>query len=252
MSDEPQSLDGQTILQHLNDLRVRLTWAVGGLAIAVVISFIFTEQLLNILIKPYGETLQTLSPTEGIQTFFRVALVAGATLAMPWILYQVWLFVVPGMHTHERRYVYIFVPSAFFLFLLGVAFTWFILLPSAILFLANFLPSVFSAEWTSQEYIGFTTSFLFWIGVSFEIPLIIYFMARFGIVTTQALRQHWRIAVVGIAILAAVITPSIDPMTMLLTMAPLLMLYLVSIGLASVGQRQFQRTIALDEEPIEP
>ena len=252
MSDEPQTLDGQTILQHLNDLRVRLTWAVGGLAIAVVISFIFTEQLLNILIKPYGETLQTLSPTEGIQTFFRVALVAGATLAMPWILYQVWLFVVPGMHVHERRYVYIFVPSAFFLFLLGVAFTWFILLPSAILFLANFLPSVFSAEWTSQEYIGFTTSFLFWIGVSFEIPLIIYFMARFGIVTTQALRQHWRIAVVGIAILAAVITPSIDPMTMLLTMAPLLMLYLVSIGLAAVGQRQFQRTIALDEEPIEP
>jgi len=250
MAEEFQTENGQTILQHLNELRVRLTWAAGGLAIAVVISFFFTEQLLNILIEPYGERLQTLSPTEGIETYFRVALVAGMTIAMPWLLYQTWLFIEPGLHSHEKRYVFIFIPSAFLLFLLGVAFAWFILLPSAVSFLSTFMPGVFLAEWTSQEYIGFATSFMLWLGIAFELPLIVYFLARFGIVSSSTLRQQWRFAVVGIAVLAAIITPSIDPVTMLLTMLPLLILYLLSILLAVVGQRQFARTVAL-EEPVE-
>lgn len=247
MTEEVQVESGQTILQHLGELRVRLTWAAGGLAIAVVISFFFAEQLLTILIEPYGERLQTLSPTEGIQTYFRVALVAGVTIAMPWLLYQTWLFIEPGLHGHEKRYVYIFIPGAFFLFLMGVSFAWFILLPSAISFLSTFMPTIFSAEWTSQEYIGFATSFMLWLGIAFELPLIIFFMARFGIVTSKMLRQQWRIAIVAIAVLAAIITPSIDPITMLLTMLPLLILYFLSILLAAVGQRQFERTVALDE-----
>ncbi len=250
MSEEAQVESGQSILQHLGELRVRLTWAAGGLVIAVVISFFFAEQLLNILIEPYGERLQTLSPTEGIQTYFRVALVAGVTIAMPWLLYQTWLFIEPGLHSHEKRYVYLFVPSAFLLFLTGVGFAWFILLPSAISFLSNFMPTIFSAEWTSQEYIGFATSFMLWLGIAFELPLIIFFLARFGIVSSQTLRQQWRIAVVAIAVLAAIITPSIDPVTMLLTMLPLLILYLLSILLAAVGQRQFEQTVSL-EEPVE-
>jgi sec-independent protein translocase protein TatC len=252
MSEEVDPGQGQTILQHLSELRVRLTWAIVGLVIGVIISFVFTEKLLNILIEPYGEELQTLSPTEGIETYFRVALIAGAALAMPWILYQLWLFIAPGLHAHEKRYVYVFIPSATLLFLIGVAFSWFILLPSAILFLSTFMPTVFIPEWTSQEYIGFATSFLFWIGLSFEIPLIVFFFARFGLVTSQALREQWRIAIVAIAILAAVITPSIDPVTMLLTMAPLLILYVLSIALAAVGQRQFQRTVTLEDETEAP
>lgn len=248
MTDDTQINQGQSILEHLDELRVRLTWAIAGLAIAVVFSFIFAEQLLNILIKPYGEQLQTLSPTEGIETFFRVSLVAGVVLAMPWMLYQVWRFVEPALHQNEKRYVFIFVPSATFLFLVGVAFCWFILLPSAILFLSSFLPTIFSPEWTSQEYIGFATTFLIWIGISFEVPLIVYFVARFGLVTPQTLREHWRIAVVAIAILAAVVTPSIDPITMMLTMVPLLILYLLSIFLASIGARQFARTVAINSD----
>jgi sec-independent protein translocase protein TatC len=109
------------------------------------------------------------------------------------------------------------------------------------------MPTIFSAEWTSQEYIGFATSFMLWLGIAFELPLIIFFMARFGIVTSKMLRQQWRIAIVAIAVLAAIITPSIDPITMLLTMLPLLILYFLSILLAAVGQRQFERTVALDE-----
>lgn len=250
MSEQPSADQGLSILEHLGELRVRLTWAAGGLALATIVSFVFTEQLLDILISPYGEQLQTLSPTEGLQTYFRVALAAGITISMPWILYQLWRFIEPGLHSHEKRYVYVFVPSATFLFLLGAAFCWFVLLPSAILFLANFMPSIFSPEWTSQEYIGFATSFIVWVGIAFQIPLVIYFLARFGILTSGTLREHWRVAVVGIAIVAAAVTPSIDPVTMILTMVPLVLLYLLSIGLASLGQRQFNAAAALESESL--
>ncbi len=251
MADRSEFVPGQTILEHLGEFRVRLTWAAAGLLVGVVISFAFTEQLLNLLIEPYGERLQTLSPTEGIQTYFRVALIAGITLAMPWILYQLWRFITPGLHENERKYVYIFVPSATLLFLLGVAFAWFVLLPSAINFLSSFMPEIFSAEWTSQEYIGFATSFILWMGIAFQLPLIFYFLARFGIVSGGALREHWRIAIVGIAVIAAVVTPSIDPVTMLLTMLPLILLYLVSILLASFGYRQFERSMALSGDTVD-
>lgn len=248
MADQSEFVQGQTILAHLDEFRVRAVWAAAGLFVGVVISFTFTQQLLNILIEPYGERLQTLSPTEGIQTYFRVALIAGMTIAMPWILYQLWRFISPGLHEHERKYVYIFIPSATLLFLLGVAFAWFVLLPSAVDFLSTFMPQIFSAEWTSQEYIGFATSFIFWMGISFQLPLIIYFLARFGMVSSGMLREHWRIAIVGIAVIAAVVTPSIDPVTMLLTMLPLILLFLLSIVLASLGNRQFANSMALDDE----
>ena len=251
MVDESETTPGQSILEHLGEFRIRLTWAAAGLLVCVVISFAFTQQLLNILIEPYGDRLQTLSPTEGIQTYFRVALISGVTLAMPWILYQFWRFISPGLHEHERKYVYIFVPSATLLFLLGVAFAWFVLLPSAIDFLSTFMLQIFSAEWTSQEYIGFATSFILWMGISFQLPLIIYFLARFGILSSAALREHWRIAIVAIAVIAAVVTPSIDPVTMLLTMLPLILLYILSIFLASFGYRQFERSMAINEESVD-
>ncbi|MGB3713747.1 MAG: twin-arginine translocase subunit TatC [Candidatus Promineifilaceae bacterium] len=251
MSDDASPIDGQTVLEHLNEFRVRLTWAVGGLVVATVISFAFTQKLLEFLIEPYGEQLQTLSPTEGIETYFKVALMSGAILSMPWMLYQLWLFISPGLHEHERHFVYIFIPSATFLFLLGVAFCWLVLLPAAILFLSDFMPEIFWAQWTSNEYIGFATTFLLWIGLSFELPLIFYFLARVGVVTSQTLREHWRVAIVGIAVLAAAVTPSVDPVTMMLTMIPLVILYGLSIVLASVGQKQFQRSMALESEKQE-
>lgn len=238
--DAPPS-DGQSILTHLNELRIRVSWALVSLAIATVIGFIFAEETLLFLKSHYPEQLQTLSPTEGIETYFKVSLVLGAILSMPVILYQLWLFIAPGLEKQEKRYVYIFIPSATILFLVGIAFSWFVLLPTALLFLGSFLSDVFRPEWTSQEYIGFVTTFLFWIGVSFEMPLIIYMLARLGIVTAATLREHWRVAVVAIAVIAAAVTPSIDPVTMLLTMVPLLILYGLSIFLARIGQRQFER-----------
>ena len=228
-----------------------MVWAAVAILVGTSLSFIFAQKILDYLLIPYANsiggtaTLQTLRPTEGLETYFKVSLLSGAILAMPIILIQLWLFVAPGLTGQERRYIYIFVPSAFALFLLGIAFAWFVLAPAAIFFLANFLPDVFKTDWTSNEYISFVMRLLFWMGVSFQLPIIIYFVARVGVVTAQNLRDHWRIAIVAVAVIAAIITPSIDPVTMLLTMAPLLALYILSIALAYIGHKQFERSMAV-------
>ncbi len=237
----------QTILEHLSELRIRVTYAAIAILVTTVISFLFAEQLLTFLMQPYaasnpaGAALQTLRPTEGIETYFKVSLLSGVVLAMPVVLFEIWRFLSPGLHAHEKRYVYVFIPAALLLFVLGLAFAWFVLAPAAIFFLANFMTDIFLTQWTSQEYVSFITRLLLWISLAFELPVVVYLMARVGFVSAETLRSQWRFAVVGIAVLAAVITPSIDPVTMLLTMAPLFALYILSIGLARVGQRQFER-----------
>ena len=243
--------DHQTLLEHLNELRKRLTWAAVAVLVGTVICFLFAQYILDFLMGPYSEsiggqaTLQTLRPTEGLETYFKVSLMAGAILAMPIILIQVWLFISPGTTKQEKRYIYIFVPSAIILFLLGIAFAWFILAPAAIFFLANFMTDIFKTDWTSQEYISFVTRLVFWMGVSFELPIVAYFAGRIGVVSGKNLRDQWRVAIVGVAVLAAIITPSIDPVTMILTMAPLLVLYVLSIFLANIGYGQFESSMAV-------
>lgn len=235
----PESSLSLTILEHINELRIRLTWAVVSLAIGTVISFLFAPRILTFIAQFNQGPLQTLEPTEGIETFFKVALLSGAILTMPLILYQLWLFISPGLEPKERRYVFVFIPAATLLFLTGIAFAWYILLPTALSFLGSFLSELFVAEWTSQAYVSFVTTFLFWIGLSFQMPLVVYVIARMGLVLPATLREQWRLAIVIIAVMAAIITPSIDPVTMLLTMAPLTVLYILSIGLAHLGHRRF-------------
>jgi len=245
-TEHEDSFVEQTLLEHLNELRKRMTWAALALVIGTVISFIFAQDILLFLLEPYNGQLQTLRPTEGIETFFKVALVSGVILSMPVILFQFWLFISPGLTKKERRYVYLFIPAALGLFLLGIAFAWFVLVPAAVAFLSSFMPSVFKTDWTGQEYIGFILAMLFWLGISFQMPIIIYVLSVVGLVSGPMMRDQWRVAVVGVAILAAAITPSIDPVTMLLTMAPLLVLYFLSIGLAFLGYRRFEKSMAID------
>lgn len=232
-----------SILEHLNELRVRLTWAAGGIAVGTIISFLISVQILEILLQPYGGELQVLRPTEGLETFFRVAFMCGIIISMPFTVYQMWLFIEPALTKPEKRSVYIFFPVTIGLFALGVWFAWQVLVPAAIDFLAGFLPNIFQTDWTGQEYIDFIVTMILWLGLSFEMPVIFYFVGRFGLITAQTLAEQWRYAVIGVAVLAAAITPSIDPVTMLLTMAPLLILFFVSIGTTKLGQRQFERSM---------
>jgi sec-independent protein translocase protein TatC len=221
-----------TLLGHLQELQNRMVKSAIALFITTLISAIFTTRILTLLIAPYGQKLQVLGPTEGISIYFRVALLSGLVLAMPVLVYQFLMFILPGLEENEKRYVYWGVPAAFFLFLVGVSFAWFIMLPSAIGFLSQWQTEIFKQEWQSQKYIPFVTSLIFWIGLSFETPLIIFIMAKLNLVTPQFLLKQWRFAVVIIAIMAAMITPTVDPFNMALVMLPLVVLYGVSILLA--------------------
>jgi sec-independent protein translocase protein TatC len=220
------------LLDHLRELRGRLLKAAVALAVASLLTSVFAGDIIKFLLRPYGNRLQTLGPTENVITYFRVALLSGVALAMPIIVYQVLGFVIPGLTRVERRWVYISVPFTTLLFLGGIFFAWYVMVPAAVDFLANFRSDIFLNEWTAREYISFVVSIAFWIGVSFQTPLVMFILAKVGLVTPGFLARNWRFAVVIIAVIAAVITPTVDPFNMALLMLPLLALYGLSIGLA--------------------
>ncbi len=228
--DIPQSkFTEMSLLGHFDELRSRLVKSAIAVVITTFIFAIFTEQVFKILIAPYGSKLTALEPTESIAVYFRVALTGGVALAMPYLVYHVLMFIMPGLEEKEKRYVAWGVPFASLLFFIGAGFAWFLMLPTAISFLSTWLPDIFEQQWQAKKYIPFIISIVFWIGVSFETPLIIFIMAKVGLVTPKFLMQQWRFAIVIVAIVAAMITPTIDPVNMALVMAPLLGLYGVSI-----------------------
>lgn len=231
-----------TLLDHLNELRIRLVRALAALVLGVMLAAVFTDQLLKYLIKPYGTELQVLGPTESVVIYFRVALLAGAIFAMPYITLQLFLFVAPGLTRKEKRWIYLALPATTGLFLVGVAFAWFIMVPTALGFLQDFESDIFRAGWTAERYIAFLTSLLFWIGVAFELPVVVFVLARLGLLGPGPLIRNWRLAVVLMTIVAALITPTVDPFNMLLVMAPLIALYVLSIGLAMVAFPRAGRT----------
>jgi sec-independent protein translocase protein TatC len=229
-----------SLWDHLDELRRRLTWAVLALVIGTVIGIAVARPVLLYLIEPLPEgaqRLQTLGPTEGVIAYFRVALLIGGIIAIPMITYQVLAFIVPGLTRRERRIVFLSITPITLLFLVGVAFAWFIMVPPAIDFLQNFQSDLLNAEWTADQYLGFITALIFWMGVAFESPLVFFVLSLVGMVTAKSLIQNWRIAVVAAAVAAAVITPTVDPVNMALVIAPLMVLYLLSIILVYFGAR---------------
>ncbi|MBN1217390.1 MAG: twin-arginine translocase subunit TatC [Anaerolineae bacterium] len=227
--DEDFQPGAMSLLGHFDELRIRLVRSFIAVIAATFIVAIVTPQIFEILMAPYGDKLLVLKPTESISVYFRVALTGGLALAMPYLVYHVLMFILPGLEENEKRYIVWGVPMATLLFLIGAAFAWFLMLPTAINFLKNWQSDIFIQQWQSKEYIPFVTSLTFWIGVSFEIPLIIFIMAKVGLVTPKFLMQQWRFAIVIVAIIAAMITPTIDPFNMALVMGPLLGLYGLSI-----------------------
>ena len=224
-----------TFLQHFEELRVRLLKAVIALAITTIISFSFTQYLLRFIAIPIGglDHLQAIEVTENISVYMKVSLLAGVILAMPVIVYQLLRFILPGLKKKEKRWIGFAVPSATFLFISGILFAYFVMLPPAIQFLTTFL-EVETAPRLSN-YISFVLNIMFWIGISFEAPLLIFILAKLHLVTGKGLLKQWRIAIVVIAVAAAVITPTVDPVNMGLLMLPLFFLYLFSVLLAFIA-----------------
>lgn len=230
------------ILPHLAEMRNRLLWSVAGLAVATVLSFLFAQKLLDFLAQPIPGGLlamRAIDVTEAVGAYMRVSLLAGVTLAMPVILFQVYQFISPGLKRNERRTILFVIPFATLLFAAGLAFTYIVMLPTAIPFLLHF--GGIQTIPRPDSYFKFVTSLMFWIGVAFQMPLVIYGLAAVGLVKWRGLVQNWRIAVIAIAILAAAVTPTVDPVNMGLVMLPMIVLYFLSIVLAMFAQRGRER-----------
>ncbi len=225
-----------TIFEHLEELRGRLIKSVIALLVTTLLSLIFTSRFLKILTAPMGNLQPVfLRPTEMITTYFKIALISGVALAMPVIIYQLVLFMLPALKPHERRYLYIIVPGATISFVVGLAFAYFALLPFAVRYLLTFGGDIARAQWTIGEYIGFVTTILLWMGVAFETPLVIFFLAKVGIITPAMLSHYRRYAILAIAVVAAVITPTPDPFNMMIVMVPLFILYEAGVLLAKLA-----------------
>lgn len=237
---DPMNDGSMSLMEHLKELRVRLMWIVGGLLVGTVIAMLFAEPIIAFILEPLlsqGVTPQSLGPTDSIGIFFKVSFAVGASLAMPVIVYQLVAFISPGLYPHERRTLLLVLPGVMILFVVGAAFSFYVLVPAAVTFLQNFLGSVIRQDWTAERYLGFVTRLVFWMGVAFETPLVVAFLARAGIITGQKLLGYWRHAFVFVAIIAAAITPTVDPVNMTIVMGPLMVLYFISVGLAYLVYR---------------
>jgi len=230
--------------EHLEELRNRLFKIVVMVIIGTFIGSLISGDMLEYLLSPYAninpeetQQLVVLGPTGAVVTYFKVALMIGGIIGIPVITYQVLMFVIPGLTGKEKRYLFMALPAITLLFLVGVFFAWFALIPPAIGFLESFQADIFRPEWTAENYISFVTALIFWMGVAFETPLVFFVLSLLGIVSAGMLIKNWRFAVVGTAIAAALITPTIDPVNMFLVMGPLLALYVLSIFLVMVGRR---------------
>ena len=227
------------LIEHLRELRDRLIRATLALVVGMVIGFIFARPFLEILIRPLQGTtqLQLLKPTENIIIYFKAALVLGLILATPVIIYEIIAFITPGLTSSEKKLLLTALPFAAGLFALGVAFAAWVVLPFTLRYLQQFLTDLFKAEYSVGYYMSFVANFVLWVGVAFETPLVVALLARLGLVTPQQLRRTWRYAIIIIAVLAAVVTPTPDPFTMGIVMAPLLTLYLLGVVLAQLVYR---------------
>ncbi|MBM4259321.1 MAG: twin-arginine translocase subunit TatC [Deltaproteobacteria bacterium] len=233
------------LLGHLEELRWRLVKSLLAIAVAFIPSFMFVTTLFAFLLQPLHQLpdpppVVGLAPAEAFFAKLKVAFIAAIFAALPVIFYQLWQFVAPGLYQHEKRYVFPFVLFGSFFFLLGAGFCYQVVLPVAYgFFLEEYKTIGVQATLRISEYFSFTSRMLLAFGVTFELPVLAFFFARVGIITHRTLLDFSRYAVVGIFIMAAVLTPGPDVASQLLLAGPLLLLYLVSIGVAYMfGKRE--------------
>jgi sec-independent protein translocase protein TatC len=228
-----------TLLGHFQELRKRLIRSVIAVAITTALSFIFYKWLFYVLMLPtHGLKLVFIEMTEMVGTIMRVCLASGIILAMPYLTFQVIMFVSPALTRREKRYVYIILPWVAFMFLAGVVFGYFVLIPPATTFLINFGSDIATPQIKIGNYISFVTRLLLAIGLVFEMPVVITFLARIGVVKASWLASKRKMAIIVAFIAAAIITPTYDPVNQSLVAIPLIVLYEMGIWLAKLVQRK--------------
>lgn len=240
-----------TILGHLQELRKRLIRSVIAIAIATLISLIFAKQIFYILILPTGGIdLVYIEMTEMIGTYMKVCLASGVVLAMPYLVLQLIMFVSPALTSREKKYVYIVLPWIALMFIGGVVFGYFILIPPAMKFLVTFGSDIAAPQIRIGNYVSIVVRLLLAIGCIFEMPVITTFLARLGILKPKWLSDKRKWAIIVAFILSAIITPTMDPVNQCLVAIPLVILYELSIWLAKLVYRQRAELVPAVSPPV--
>jgi sec-independent protein translocase protein TatC len=233
-------LPGMSLLEHLEELRKRILLSMVGVGVGFLVCWHYAEIIYSYVQRPVTEALEAnklptklvfLNPTEPFELFIKTGLVAGIFLASPFVLYQVWMFISPGLYRNEKKYVVPFLFSTVLLFLAGGLFGYTTVFPAALTFLIEqgkqFQPMI-----TVSEYTDLFMAVILGLGIVFELPIIIFFLALFGIVDAGFLWRNFRYAILIIFFAAAILTPTTDILNMCIFAAPMVVLYFLSIGIA--------------------
>ncbi len=241
-TESRQELTGMSFLQHLEELRRRIIYSLLGVAAGFCVAWWYHVQIFGFMQNPImialhahklDEKLVYLNPTEPFNMYLKVSLIAGLFIASPFVLYQVWAFIAPGLYRHERRYVLPFMFSTVGLFLAGGAFGYKMVYPAALDFLIGY-SSQFQPMITIGEYTDLFLVVVAGMGIIFEMPILIFFLALLGIVTAGWMWRNLRYSILVIFIIAAIVTPTTDILNMCIFAAPMVALYVLSIGIAFV------------------
>lgn len=221
------------IMSHLREMRDRLVKSVIAIVIGTVVGFIFGPQIIEILKAPAGNIdLQAIELVENIAVFFKVALATGIIIAMPFLVYQLLAYVSPALTGKEKSYIYRILPAITIMFFGGVAFAYFIALPPALGFLLSFMSDIAEPSIRVSNYINIVTRLIVSIGLIFETPIIIMFLTRMGVVSPQWLARRRKLWIVLAFVMAALITPTFDPINQTIIALPLILLLELSIFLS--------------------
>ncbi|HEV2489968.1 MAG TPA: twin-arginine translocase subunit TatC [Candidatus Acidoferrales bacterium] len=250
---EEEDSGKMSLFEHLIELRKRLVYSAIAIAIGFVIGFSISKKVIDYVVQPmvvalreahYNDKLIYTHPAGFVNLLITLGFYLGLVLALPVVLYQIWQFIAPGLYKHERKAVLSFILSSVILFLCGIAFAYFILLPYVLKFLISF-QGPFEPLISINEYFSLILIVMIGLGVIFELPVLIFCLSLFGIVTPQWLWRNLRYAILVITIVAAIVTPTPDATTMLVFMAPMVGLYFLGIGVSwMVYRRKRQREMA--------
>jgi sec-independent protein translocase protein TatC len=231
-----------TLVEHLGELRARLLISLGSLIVAFVPAFVFHERIVEVLTRPLPDDrkLVTFGVLEPLTISVKVSLYTAFAAALPIVLYQLWAFLAPAMEERSQRIVAAFTAMSTALFATGVTFAYFVVLPRALEFLTHFDEELYEIQIRANYYYSFVSIALVGIGLAFEMPIFILALVRLQVLSSDRLRSNRRLGVFLIVVIA-VLLPTADPVSLAFEIAPLLVLYELSIWLAVLMERRWER-----------
>jgi sec-independent protein translocase protein TatC len=231
-----------SFLEHLEEFRWRFLYLLIGVFIGTTIAWIFIDFLIdNILLLPAEKSnlhLQNLRPFGQLFLYFQVAIIAGIIISLPNVFYQIWKFIAPALKESEKKYVGRIVFYSTLCFLIGIVFAYYIMIPVTLKFAAQFGTEQIENNFAINEYFSIIISIMLAAGVIFELPMLSFILSRIGILTPKFMRKYRRHSIVGILVIAAVLTPGTDPVAQLLLAVPLVLLYEISIFVSKYSQKK--------------